>query len=92
MRGGGILPAQERTGCRVQSKLKLDVTITTQRHDKQQSSDDGIPTERTNTIPSSGAQVTLFSLKNIFYSLFISQTPAAHWSLHASTSHSLASL
>lgn len=33
----GILPAEERTGCRVQRKLQLDATITSQSHGKERS-------------------------------------------------------
>lgn len=65
------------TGSRVHrlsrpEKLELDVEMTTQRHDKKQSSggDGGIPTERTNKIQSSGAQVTL-SPSRIFFMRYL---------------------
>lgn len=83
-------------------KLQLDVTISSQSHGKEASSGDdgGTPTERSNNNKNINNNPTQrrastsdpFCLKNSFYSLFISQAPAAHWSLHTGMSHSLASL
>lgn len=105
-RGAGMKRRRRLTGSgahRLSSpeKLQLDVTISSQSHGKEASSGDdgGIPTERSNNKnnintnnPTQRRANGPFCLKNIFYSLFISQAPAAHWSLHTDMSHSLASL
>lgn len=54
-------------------KLRVDVTITTQGRDKKQSSggEGGIPTERTNKMPSSGAQLTLSPSRIFVFVIYI---------------------
>lgn len=62
-----------RTGCRVQTKYNLNVTTATRRRDKKQSSggDGGISTERTDKIPSGGAQVTLSHSRIFLFVIYI---------------------
>lgn len=62
-----------RTGCRVQTKYNLNVTTATRRRDKKQSrgGDGGISTERTDKIPSGGAQVTLSHSRIFLFVIYI---------------------
>lgn len=95
MKGGGILPALERTGCRVQRNyswmLQLPPKVTARNTPVAAMAE----YQQSALIKShTAARKWPFLPQEYFFflSLFISQAPAAHWSLHAGMSHSLASL
>lgn len=69
----GILPAHGAHRLSSPDKVQLNVTTATRRRDKKQSSggDGGISTERTDKIPSGGAQVTLSHSRIFLFVIYI---------------------
>lgn len=89
----GILPTDERTGCRVQRNyswtLQLQTKVTARNGPDKATAE----CQQSALIKShTAARKWPFLPQEYIFSLFISQAPAAHWSLHAGMSHSLASL
>lgn len=91
-KGGGILPAQERTGCRAQGNYSWMSQLAPKVKQRNSGIDEGMPTDRSVKSHRAAHQVTLPPSRLFFYPLFIREEAAAHWSLQAGMSHSLSSL